>query len=162
VSRWRTWQYRLSRLLGRVTVRLAAALTVGRMPSFVSASAVVIRDGQVLVVVDPIRNEPVLPGGHLHWDEDPCAAVVREVREETGLTVEPGNLIGVFAGRQWAGEPGIVRVVYAAAVTSGNLRSSPEGEASWLPLVDVLRTRTRDAPILRSYLNHGSPAGIPN
>lgn len=162
MSDWRTWQYRLSRLLGRATVRLAAALTLGRMPSFVSASAVVIQDSQVLVVVDPIRNEPVLPGGHLKWDEDPCEAVVREVREETGLTVQPGNLIGVFAGMRWAGERGIVRVVYAAVVTSGSLRASPEGEACWLPLADALRLPTRDAPILRSYMELGSPAATPS
>jgi ADP-ribose pyrophosphatase YjhB (NUDIX family) len=136
-------------------------LTLGRMPSFVSASAVIIREDRVLVVVDPIRDEPVLPGGHLKWDEDPRDAVTREVREETGLSVEPGPLVGVFAGERWAGERGIVRIVYRATVTGGGLKSSAEGEACWLPLADMLRSRTRDAPILRAAVESGSAAGTP-
>lgn len=157
---WGVWQYRLSRRLGRLTVRVAAALTLGRMPSFVSASAVVVIDGRVLVVIDPIRQEPVLPGGHLKWDEDPQAAVIREVREETGLTIRPLDLIGVFSGRAWAGEPGIVRVIYSAVPEEGELRSSAEGEAQWAPLNAVLDSETRDVPILRRYLACRSTTSI--
>ena len=157
---WRTWQYRLSRKLGRITVRLAAVLTLGRMPSFVSTSAVVTQGDRVLAVIDPVRGEPVLPGGHLKWDEEPREAVVREVREETGLVVEPVELVGVFAGRKWAGEPGIVRIVYRAALRSGRLRSSSEGEARWMPLADFLRSGSRDAPIVQIQVSQGSTSSM--
>jgi ADP-ribose pyrophosphatase YjhB (NUDIX family) len=126
------------------------------MPSFVSASAVVVWGDLVLVVIDPIRDEPVLPGGHLKWDEDPRDAVVREVLEETGLTVEPVSLVGVYSGRQWAGEPGIVRIVYQAVVKSGHLESSPEGEAKWMALSDVVESRSRDVPLLEIFLRRHS------
>ena len=158
---WRTEQYRWARRLGRITVRVAAALTLGRMPSFVSTSAVVVRGSKLLVVIDPIRDEPVLPGGHLKWDEDPRDAVVREVREETGVTVYPTGIVGVFSGRKWAGERGIVRVIYRAEPGSGTLRSSPEGEARWVPLDEIAHSGTRDAAILQIHLEQTSRAAVP-
>jgi ADP-ribose pyrophosphatase YjhB (NUDIX family) len=161
VTGWKTWQYRVSRLLGRITVRAAAALTLGRMPSFVSASALVMEEDRVLVVVDPIRDEPVLPGGHLKWDEDPRLAVIREVQEETGLMVRPLELLGVFAGKEWAGERGIVRIVYRAVTDHGELRSSPEGEARWMPLSELLATDSRDLPILRSHVQGRPTTALP-
>jgi 8-oxo-dGTP diphosphatase len=131
---------------------MAAALTLGRMPPFVSTSAIVVEDDHILVVVDPIRREPVLPGGHLKWREAPEAAVVREVREETGLRVEVRGLVGVFSGLEWADEPGVVRIVYHAGVAGGTLTSSAEGEARWMPVEALVASDTRDAPIVGCWL----------
>jgi len=39
-----------------------------------------------------------LPAGSLDPGETPAAGIVREVREETGLEVEPVGIIGVFGG----------------------------------------------------------------
>lgn len=153
MSDWRTEQFRIARLLGRIIVRVAATLTLGRMPSFVSTSAVVLDEGMVLVVIDPIRNEAVLPGGHLKWDEDPRDAVVREVQEETGLLIRPSGIVGVFSGEKWAGERGIVRVIYHAEPPNGDLRSSPEGEARWMSLDELVASSSRDSAILRVHLD---------
>lgn len=146
-----TWRFRVSRLLGRAVTRAAAILTLGQMPPFVSASAIVVREGEILVVVDPLRREPILPGGHLKWSEDPRTAVVREVREETGCRVRPEGLAGVYAGSEWAGEPGVVRVIYEAALEGGVLTSSSEGEARWMPIDELVSSDTRDAPIVRAW-----------
>jgi 8-oxo-dGTP diphosphatase len=132
--------------------RAAAVLTLGRMPPFVSTSALIVDGDRVLVVIDPIRREPVLPGGHLSWRETPQHAVCREVREETGFEIEPGNLVGVFSGQEFAGEPGVVRVIYQGRIVGGNLCSSPEGEAKWMPLNELAVSDTRDAPVVRAWL----------
>ena len=100
------------------------------------------------MVVDPIRREPVLPGGHLKWRETPERAAVREVREETGYDVEIRTLLGVYGGEEMTGEPGVVRVVYAADITGGSLRPSPEGTPIWLSLDAI--AGTRDASIVRA------------
>lgn len=71
---------------------------MGRLPERqrVAAYAVIIRDGRILLSrLSPkvTRSELwTLPGGGLDHGEDPAAAVVREVHEETGLavTVAPG------------------------------------------------------------------------
>jgi ADP-ribose pyrophosphatase YjhB (NUDIX family) len=157
-----TLRYRLSRLAGRVAMRTAAALTLGRMPPFVSASVVVVDGDQVLAVIDPIRGEPILPGGHLKWREKPDVAAIRETREETGYVVEVLDLLAVLAGSEWAGEEGIVRVVYAAHVAAGALASSPEGEATWLSLSSLANSDTRDAPIVRLWQQRQATSVVRN
>ncbi len=122
------------------------------MPPFVSTSAVVVRDGALLVILDPIRTQPVLPGGHVKWREKPEMALAREVSEETGYDVDVGALIGVFCGEEWTSEPGIVRIVYAAEIRFGELRSSHEGEAMWVAVDEFLTSSVRDAPIVRAYV----------
>ncbi|MBV9279512.1 MAG: NUDIX domain-containing protein [Chloroflexi bacterium] len=152
MSRASVLRYRVARWLGRFTTRLAALLTLGEMPPFVSTSALIVDGQRLLVVVDAIRGEPVLPGGHLKWAEKPASALVREVREETGFVVAPHALVGVFAGKQWAGEAGVVRVVFEASVTGGAIASSSEGEATWMSLGDFVASDTRDAPVVRGWL----------
>lgn len=65
-----------------------------------SAKAVVIVDGTVLVTRNrtPGENRPdwfILPGGGQHPGENLHEALVREVREETGIEVTPGRLLWV-------------------------------------------------------------------
>lgn len=145
------WEFRVKRSLGRFVTTTAAVLTLGHMPPFVSASAVVIDGDRILAVLDPIRGEPVLPGGHLKWRETPPAAVTREVREETGYQIQPGPLICVAAGDEVAGEPGIIRIIYQGVIVGGSLCSSDEGEAVWLPVYEFDQTSLRDAAIVRAW-----------
>jgi 8-oxo-dGTP diphosphatase len=61
------------------------------------AVAVVVQAGRVLLVhrrADDGAPPWVLPGGKLEPGESPEAAAVREVLEETGLTVEARQLLG--------------------------------------------------------------------
>ncbi|HEX6506595.1 MAG TPA: NUDIX hydrolase [Chloroflexota bacterium] len=146
------WQFRLSRYAGRLATRLAAILTLGRMPPFVSTSVVVADSGSLLVVLDPIRHEHILPGGHLRWSEDPALAAIREVREETGMDVELAGLLGVYSGLTLAGEMGVVRIVYAGKAVSGELRSSAEGDAMWIDLGEYAASSSRDARIVRDWI----------
>lgn len=122
------------------------------MPPFVSASAIVLRDGCVLAMFDAARREPVLPGGHLRWRESPEDGCRRETHEETGIDVAIDRLVGVYSGVERTGEPGIVRVVYLATACGGALLSSGEGEAAWMPLTEFDRLALRDGPIVREVL----------
>ena len=122
------------------------------MPPFVSASVVVVVRDRVLTIFDPIRRESVLPGGHLRWREHPTAGAIRETREETGYEVRTGNLVGVYSGRELAGELGIVRVVYVGTITAGSIQSSREGRAEWIPVNEYASSSARDAPIVQDWL----------
>jgi 8-oxo-dGTP diphosphatase len=64
---------------------------------FLAASAAVVRNGKVLVVRRaraPADGVFSLPGGVVETGETLHEAVAREVREETGLTIEPVALAG--------------------------------------------------------------------
>ncbi|MFE9660185.1 NUDIX domain-containing protein [Streptomyces sp. NPDC005955] len=58
-------------------------------PVRVRAGGIVIRDGRMLLIGFEEDGEPYyeIPGGGVEDGEEPPAAVVRELREETGLTV---------------------------------------------------------------------------
>ena len=65
----------------------------------VGVGAIIIEESHVVLVKrvhPPLRAEWSIPGGVLEVGELVREAAVREAREETGLTVEPGELLGVY------------------------------------------------------------------
>src|SRR5262245_40581171 len=64
---------------------------------FLAVSAAIVRDGKILVVRrarPPAHGVYTLPGGVVEVGETLTEAVAREVREETGLAIEPVALAG--------------------------------------------------------------------
>ena len=80
----------LLRVFGRLPVRARRSVVRFVTPSFtVGANCVIERDdGAILLVRQVYRSRWGLPGGLLERGESPADAVVREVAEEVGLTVE--------------------------------------------------------------------------
>lgn len=70
-----------------------------------------------------------LPGGGLDFGEDPQAAVIREVEEETGLIVKPNGIAGIDSlviQRDHEEFHGL-RIIYDVTVTGGELRHEASG-----------------------------------
>jgi 8-oxo-dGTP diphosphatase len=68
-----------------------------RLP-VVGVGAVVIKDGKVLLIKrgkEPLRGRWLVPGGTVELGETLREAVIREVREETGLDVVPLEMLTV-------------------------------------------------------------------
>jgi 8-oxo-dGTP diphosphatase len=65
----------------------------------VGVGAIIIEENRVLLVKrahPPLQAQWSIPGGVLEVGELVREAAVREAREETGLIVEPGDLLGVY------------------------------------------------------------------
>ena len=95
----------------------------------VSVAAAVVKDGHLLAVQrrDNAHWEP--PGGVLELDESSEDGLRREVREETGLEVEPIRLTGIYKNMA----RGIVSLVFRCAIVGGTLRTTDEaGKIAWL------------------------------
>ena len=80
----------------------------------VGVGAIIIEDNSVVLVKRghaPLQGKWSIPGGVLEIGETLRKAVVREALEETGLAVEPGELLGVFE-RVIADDQGKMRYHY--------------------------------------------------
>ena len=90
--------------------------------------------GNVLVQdkLDPDFRGLTFPGGHVEPGESFVESVIREVREETGLTIEDPVLCGI---KQFPTESGARYVVlfFKATKFTGEIQSSDEGLVYWLP-----------------------------
>lgn len=144
-------RYKVSRRLSRIIVRSAALVTFQRMPPFVSAAAIIVRDGRVLMIKDPAQGMQVLPGGHLHWGESVEEGLRREVFEETGYLVEPDRLLGTYSGRGAPSDSGIVRIIMRAHIVGGDEQSSAEGEVVWPSIAGAQAERGRDSQIVAEW-----------
>ncbi len=109
-----------------------------RMPEaviFTNMCMVCDNAGNVLVQdrVDPNWSGIAFPGGHVEKGESFTDAVIREVFEETGLTVSKLSLCGI---KDWTRDDGVRYVVllYKTSTYKGELKSSDEGEVFWTPL----------------------------
>lgn len=101
-------------------------------------------DGDRILLQNRVKREwhgYALPGGHVEPGESFVDAVIREMQEETGLTVKEPRLTGV---KQFPIKNGRYLVLlFKAENYEGTLRSSEEGQMEWfrydqLPSLDTV------------------------
>ena len=101
-----------------------------------------VRRGGEILLQDRVKADwrgLALPGGHVEPGESIVDSVVREMREETGLTVKNLRLRGV---KQFPIEGGrYIVFLFEAAEYEGTLRDSEEGGVAWYP-----REKVRELP----------------
>ena len=97
----------------------------------------VIKDGQGRLLLIKRGHAPAaglwsLPGGRIEPGETDAEALVREMREETGLVIEAGQLIGTVRRPAQDGGDFDIRD-YAATVIGGTLRPGDDAaDARWV------------------------------
>jgi ADP-ribose pyrophosphatase YjhB (NUDIX family) len=134
----------------------------------VGVGAVIVDQGRVLLVrrgQEPLKGRWSLPGGLLELGESLQEGVVREVREETGLNVEPVELIEILD--RVHREADRVRYHYVIAdylcrVVDGGLEAASDADdVRWVEragcalLVDQIALRVIDAGLQRAKTLQG-------
>lgn len=96
-------------------------------------------EGNILVQDRKKRNWPGInfPGGHVEPDESFVDAVVREVREETGLFIENPRICGTKQFKIRGTGDRFICIFYKTDKFSGELASSDEGEVFWIKRSDL-------------------------
>jgi 8-oxo-dGTP diphosphatase len=105
-------------------------------PVVLRCATIVFRDGEVLVVRRRSRGDWVLPGGNPEPREGVLACARREVREETGLDVDPGRCAFVLETIDPSGEQRIIEVVFLSPdrPAAQPVGSEPGIEPEFVPL----------------------------
>ena len=102
-----------------------------------SVTGVVIREGKVLLARHTYgsgKGKLIIPGGYVQMGEAPQAAVIREFLEETGVEVEPKEIIGIrFNNTCWY-------VAFRAEYIRGEARSDGDenSEVLWVDVEEAL------------------------
>lgn len=100
-------------------------------------------NGNILVQdrVDPSWSGICFPGGHVEKGESFTHAAVREVLEETGLTMDDPTLCGVKQFQTNNDERYVV-FFYKATKWHGSLTSSEEGQMKWIHRSELHKYKT--------------------
>lgn len=92
-------------------------LVVTTIPVTDAGEVVLLRRG-----IEPGRGWWAQPGGFLEVDETVTEAAVRETLEETGLIVQPGEIVGLYSRLEAA----VVVLAFEARIVGGAHRLNPE------------------------------------
>ena len=104
-----------------------------------------VEDGDRILLQNRVKKDwpgYTLPGGHVEPGESFVDAVIREMKEESGLTILDPRLVGV---KQFPIENGrYVVLLFKATRWSGDLISSDEGRMDWIRYSDLSTINTVD------------------
>jgi len=136
--------------LFRFCSRLFVA-TYGRWPLFgeLRSSIAIVRRGELFLLQR--RSDDLgwaFPGGTAFFWESPEQTLRRELREETGVEARSLRLLFVYRDRHFVPS----RISVFAVEAEGELRSSWEGEARWIPLADAIPEFFAAQQVVLDYL----------
>ncbi|MEM2092753.1 MAG: NUDIX hydrolase [Candidatus Bathyarchaeia archaeon] len=126
----------------------------------VGVGAIIVCDGRLLVGKrrsEPGKGKYSVPGGLVELGESPEQAVIREIREETGLEAESPELVDVV-NKIVKDENGAIKfhfviIDYFVKVKGGKLRAADDAEdLKWVPLEELEQYNITDT--LREFLRN--------
>ena len=104
------------------------------------ARGVCVRDGKLLVCRAKGAKSCYLPGGHIEFGETGRQALVREMKEETGLAATTGDFLGVVENAfEQHGKPHAeINLVYSMALDADSVASCEDWISfEWVPLAEL-------------------------
>ena len=107
--------------------------------------AIIDEQGRALLIQRRDNHHWEPPGGVLELAESIEDGLRREVREETGLDIEPGTLSGVYKNMS----RGVVALVFRCKATGGQLTTNDEVTAFRWADEDTIRQLTTEAFAVR-------------
>lgn len=124
------------------------------MPWNLTVAAVIEHEGRYLMVEERDGGGPVVlnqPAGHVEEGESALEAIIREVREETGLPFVPTGWVGVYPLRAANGKD-YLRVCVVGSVPPGVAPAPQDADilgCSWLTRAEIAARPQRSGLVLQ-------------
>ena len=100
-------------------------------------------------------------GGKIEPGEDPFAACIREVGEETGLAISDPTLRALLVITVRETDERWVIYVFRAPAPPGEVTASEEGDLRWVDADEILSLRTpADLPVILPRILHGEDVTV--
>ena len=88
--------------------------------------------------IEPFKGYWDIPGGFLEAGEHPATGAVREVREETGLLIEPTELLGIFMDVYGPAREPTLNICYIAKPVGGQPQTGSDAAKMHWFSIDAL------------------------
>jgi len=128
---------------------------MGKSENVILTALCMVTDGNQILLQDRVKEDWrgfTFPGGHVEKSESFVQAIIREIKEETGLTIYNPKLCGI---KQFPTEDDerYVVLLFKTNLFSGNLCSSDEGEMYWIDRADLPNTSVAEGfyDVLKVY-----------
>ncbi len=106
-----------------------------------AVAAFVVDDGRALLGLrahEPDAGRWDLLGGFLEEGEEPLDGLRRELLEETGLDIEPGEYLGAYADSYGENGTAVLNLVFDARLAAGDMAPADDvADLRWFDLDDL-------------------------
>ena len=106
-----------------------------------TVDGVIIKDNKVLLIKrrnEPYKDKWAIPGGFVEYGEKTEDAVIREIKEETGLEAKIDGLIGVYSDPDRDPRKHVVSIAYLLTDIKGKEKGGDDAkEAKWWYINDL-------------------------
>jgi 8-oxo-dGTP diphosphatase len=130
-----------------------------RRNPYLAVDALIVKENKILLIKrnkEPWKGKLALIGGFVEWGETVEQAVIREVKEETGLKVKIKNLLGIYSNPKRDPRGHVISIVFVVKPVGGKLKSSKEGEVNWYKLdknvINLFHPKSDHRDMVRKYL----------
>ena len=110
------------------------------MKPSITVDGVIIKDGKILLIKrknEPFKGRWALPGGFVEYGETVEEAVLREVKEETGLDAEIKKLVGVYSDPNRDPRGHTISVVFLLEAKGSAIAGDDASDAKFFNLDDL-------------------------
>lgn len=127
---------------------------------FVAKAVIIDERGKCLVLYRSKTHpdsalKPDLPGGRVENNESPVVALLREIKEETGMAVALDDVQVAFSSSDIFDDKNFVRLLFIVRVAGAGptvMISWEHDSATWMSLTDL--QRTIDHPVYSRGISH--------
>ena len=106
-----------------------------------TADGAIFKDGKIVLIKrknEPFKGKWALPGGFVEYGEKVEDAVIREVKEETGLSTKIIDIVGIYSDPNRDPRGHIITVVYLLDIIGGELKGNDDAaEAKYFDINDL-------------------------